>query len=1797
MQSIRLIFFTAASNISLAEGSKGEFRTFTPTLQSNLNARGRESPLRKTSRVKDTDEADISRAIRRIENTVSESIYKKTGSTLSLELSSSVSSCKKTSSHRKLGPSKMATPAISDFSCAVNDSDEFPRSQNEEAPADKVANFVSDEAERIPDNDESAFRLEKPDSNNNENECGEHPDSPVVNGDVHAENHDNSLTEEKQNSDTGSAAITKKETGKKDTKEQKTKVALKKEDEAKGPKAPKANTGLKSATSAKTTSKGSSATVGLKKSTAKNQKVAAPTTAKLASAKATTATSKVSSTKTTTATTAKPPSAKPASAKSDKSAAERKPGPVSKSATKASDSKPAGSKVSASKATVAPASKASASKPTDKKPTPVASNPKPMGKKQAAPKSMTTSASVKDAHGKVAATKVTTTKAISTKSDLKGKQFADVEKPGGDSVDGAALSTKGKVNGENKSSKTKPTNDPAKETKAPLSAKAKTNAVDKAKKPAATSTVKKATSEKVTSKASPAVSKAETAKSNAAPKKVAGDPKSKKAASASASKPSSAPPKSKEVASKSVTPSKPSSASAKAPVSSKSTKPSGKQASAPSSASSARKAPSATKSSKPGTKVAASSTSGFSAASKNSAATKVKGVAVGGTQKAMHASTKAAPATGKKDVKKAKTTNGKASESGKKDTKKPSKASDPEKTEKAGNAPEDKPVSSESNTVEGKGKLIIEAVLPSSATYFEASASDHAEPISIKNSNEAVIIDSVHSEDASSVEPGSESITLADSVYQNVDEDCPKLDPHEVVTDKASNHDEDDKEKEADVSVSPEAARGGSDEPTDADICVASQNKSIRSATFDVECIAADKEEQQNADSSCLEMERSAPDQEDIEEKDSEFAKFDESKLISLEEITAKCDDDDIREGAVAPTPPETPVPDNVLTETSNVTADSNENAGYDTNMTQVASPMVDETGQAVAEEGLASKAFDQEECSMGESGQILTGQRAPSTEEPIAVDPQTEDTHMEERQPETDQGESSEENRVKEGGEGITASLHVGRSEEEDHENDWQGIHSEGFNVESKASGHEVDVNAEKVSEGTETINDYAENIEDTAGEMAEIRNDAETMNIHADMADASAQISDEYSENIGTIAPNVIESDEKPAAHAYLSDGAEAGDAHAEVTDSSADMVNDYPENIETSTEKVVESDEKTTEYADLSDGADTGDARDEITDSSMEIIDDYTENIEINAGDLVESIDEPTEVAGMNDDDTEPGDVHAEIAVGSAEIIDDFAENFEASAEHLVDDETTEYADVNDNDEADEVHAEMANSSAEVIGDCTDSFETYGEDLVENDVKTTEVPDMSDDDTEEFDAHAEITDSSAEIIGDYTEDIEVGAEKVVESEEKENEYFVELDGDEGMSGQDAIQREEEALLTCDYGGEKEDIGISVDTASLQENVSPLGEKMSQQEGNDELAYNIGGKGTEELLRRELAEGVCPDAAFSHELVKEEGTSQGISEFKDNDADSEYSEEKVALPGAQDEEKVDSSVDVGDISMEMAQSCEKVLDDGSLDSRSNVVQGGFWHDTEPLASDPLVCTEEEIALHAEQKETEGFVGTDYVVVNADQSETPEAEIGLQEHLNEGDPPPSAETQGTRTDEFEHSRGDALGRVLNPLDLERHGPDSFFTEEPFTPISDLPEGLRSPLNKDSFDHCTSGEEENNQRATGSDGEGAEFDAEVLERAKESIRVARSLDDSCDNETQEMTTPVDSRAGDDLEVKSAGMFDESFGKDAQDCATSADVAVVPQVISSPCISSDEEEEQDAELGEDASDDRAGNEND
>ena len=892
------LLHTAASTNSLAEGKKDEYLPFTPPLQAGLISRGRESPLRKTSRVKDTDEADITRAIRRIENTVSENIQKKTNSNSALDLAASVNNCKNCSSNRKLVPSKMATSEFADFSSNVNENGEYYRLVKDAAESQRSDSQVMDK------------KLE----------VGE---TPILNGDLD--------TEQKHPVDDGEASgtvndcmhvvITKKESEEEKAGEKKSQGPRKVQADAKEIKSP-----------SKSAAASAARPTGNSKTSSKVDRKAP--------------TSKKTTTKSATTTTAKPP---------PKSVKEKKSG----GAAKTLPAKPIFKVSTATGSTVLESKSISTKAGVSKSAT---AGSKSAGMKSEVTKPATSGA--KQSPGKAApkTSAAATAKTASVKTDPKskkeeGKKVANGKKsPSDDATDGAVVSTKAKVNGVSKVTAQNKSKTDAQTPKASASAKSATSARTKPPKAngKATSVVDK-TKEKtsVTDKApAKTVNKADQSKPASTVKPLATDSRSKKPTTPSTAKAPSAAAKVNEASRKPAATSKPSSAPSKGPTAAKSSKQPSKPASAPSSTTATKSTTAASKSAKPTAKVAPSTIG-----DKKPTATKAKSTHAGYKDKVATSSSKAPAAKSGKESKTSKPASAKSTKVEKKDNKKAPKAIADKNKKDIG----EKHVSKETVVVEQKDKINIDSALVAPVDNVEIYNKGTSEPI--KASTEAVVVQST--ERAQNDETEATEVITADYAQLQSEGEPSKL-GSQIGDSEMEQRDE-----------SPLLIAGGNDfsngllaqgndeiQPSSEQFVTQPEVK-IKSVEEELSCKEVEEAAEEEVVDEVLSSPTSTEDKADIEgsisnpsklnikdaysigedeslqfmeddkqkvtceedeelvakgeseERDAESTMFDESKLISLEEITARCDEDDIREGAVAPTPPETPVPDNASAEAS----------------------------------------------------------------------------------------------------------------------------------------------------------------------------------------------------------------------------------------------------------------------------------------------------------------------------------------------------------------------------------------------------------------------------------------------------------------------------------------------------------------------------------------------------------------------------------------------------------------------------------------------------------------------------------------------------------------------------------------------------------------------------------------------------------------------------------------------------------------------------------------------------------------
>ena len=1657
MHNIRLILSTAASNNSLAEGNKGEFRTFTPPLQPSFITRGRESPLRKTSRVRDADEADIARAIRRIENTVSENIQKKTGSTSTLEVTASINSCKSCSNNRKIGSSKMATSEVKDFTSAVTVNDDFERLKN---------NLVFDQNVEIDgglDNmvtTEGAIISESSDKNNNTgNESGTQNEVPLLNGDINKEETVTNLIEDENSVCISENAMnvvvtTKNDAGKQVSKENKAKKVEKKQTDVKATKTQaKSGGSVKSATSTKTTSKGSG-----------SDKKAAPTNKK-PSAKPFTAATKSTTTTTPKATTAATP--KPSSAKSDKSVAEKKSGTLKDSKAKPAASKPI-FKVSTSKTT-----SVSLPKSTPKKAgTAAGSKDKVAGTKASTSKSATTPSSAIQTSAKPVSAKSAATKASSAKSDVKDKEKADSKKQNGeDTPDGAVLSTKGSVNGELKTSAQKKAKTPTPTAKAPAAAKkvaptktqpSKPNdkaGVDKTK--AKPTTAKTDAASKVSAKATPA-NKADKSKSDSAVKKAATDSKSKPTTPAANKGSAAATAKSNEAAKKPVSTPKPSSAPAKAPSSARSSKPSTKPSSAPSSAAATKSASAASKPAKPAAKQAAKAktTTTTTSGDKKSAVSKTKTLPSEDKKKAAATSAKALPAKGSKDVKSTKTASEKSAKVDKKDSSKASKVAT-EKKKGPGEDSGEKPVSAQPN-VEQKEKLTIEAVIPSSAANVEAVPNDVLEPIAIKNSNEAVIIDSSHAEDVltspvddacrkeddelrdsrlEEVVPCEEVSEISSESLEKKQDELDQSDvnvENQIFEKEVSSKMEDLQNIETQESAENQERMFERNEQNDTKVNeeggIGSPFKSSRSETFDLNEDERHQEIQSSEDQPCSKPD-AGPTSDNIEEY-SESAKFNESNLESMDEIAAKCDEDDIREGAVAPTPPETPVPDNATAEAASALELSTE-GDYMPGITPAVTPMVEQPSQVLIETDLV-ETKDETVPQLDEITSALAGYEVILREDSTVEEGQKEDEDVEEEMKvqEIETSHSLEETL---------------KAEEED----------------SKAAGHEVNLQYQV----DETVcTDVIANVEENEPV---------------------------YTEKCDEFSP--FDTDERA------------------------------PESEKEHTEE----------------------EQKEVTE--QQVAAQFEDEAQEQQG-TVENLENIESTADLPPEDT---DENRQASLDAFESEDAFSDQF------------TEI-----------------NTSTDQVADYQAEVERANVDMFKDNerLKGTEMSE----DIEGFKVNEAPKDTDIPSDSEFLKDSEVlESNEMYESAERSTDMFstpasevTEAPTDLGIEGDFETDR---GFEVSEFAGEETPSPLSSGFTHVGEheigyadgNYSPSG----QDERTEQMPYEIGSRGTEELMQRESCEeenfndieSETDEADVGDKMVQPPAEADyEVIEAEDFKAEAEQQKN--------DDDVLGHAIGANDVNIEVAGSHES--DTGS----STVVYDFNTHDTELYDGEPapsqLNGSEELGTLTNEQRYGGSDVTEDDSIINADgaQNEILNPEIGLQENVREVDITPDSRgyAEEAERDEMSDNRDDAATENVRSLDLKNPVTDASVTDEQFTPISDLPDDGRSPLSKESFSHFASGGEEEGHYEGRSDGE-EEFDSEVLERAKESIRVARSLDDSCEEEK-----PKCERQDEETEAGERSSGDVFVNDVKGDVSTT----VVPQVIASPCMSSDNEDSEDEEIEKD-----------
>ena len=1580
------LLHTAASSNSLVEGKKEDFRAFTPPLQSSLVSRGRDSPLRKISRVKDPDEADIARAIRRIENTVSESIQRKTSSALELATSDSGNSC---ANSRKLGQRKMAMPEIEDFSSNVHENGGFQRQENDGGIASQE--IIASKSESLDEDNKKCI----------ENEV------PVVNGDLDKELHAKHLMNDVENfaisENCINVVVTKKETGHQIAGEKKSQGTGKKQNDSKGTKPQsKSDSSVKSTT---TTTKTQSKV---------DKKVASATKKPVA--------------KSTTTPTTKP---------LPKHVTEKKTG----TAGKASATKPI-FKVSTSTSSTMSELR---SVPSKAKPAPT--GPKSAGTKPAVAKTTATTANGKHPPGKSkvsAAAKQTSAKS-EEKNKKEAKKESDAKKAENeDSTDGAVLSTKGKVNGGTKvaaqsksksGAQTPKVSAPAKSgtaapAKSATSAKAKStkasdkigslNGVDKSKEKASgVSTAKTVSNDKVSSKTTPA-NKAE--HSDSTMKQSAANGRSKKATTSNATKVSSSSAKGSESGKKPAAPSKPASAPPKTPSAAKSTKPPVKQSSSP-----PKSAPAASKAAKPAAKPSPSATASSVGKKPTAPKPKASRAALDRAEKVTHS--KAAAAKSNKEVKTSKTPSDKSTKVEKKDNKKALKASADKKKEPKKDTGE-MSVSKDTVIVEHKEKGTVDVVLPASENLVEESTRSLSEADAIKSPSEAVIVESVNAEHDLSAKTESRELTSTEEVLLDTDSEPSRLDSQiadiglqqrndspntegikissEVSEAKVDEIESETESRLEQFDIQPEVEEQsvevdsredkGVGEQMEVSDDLSSQNiaeqrpsqieakvmkeEEGRASPYEINNSDIGEDERQEGmedgrERISCEEEDDYTTKDDIEEQDRESAMFDESKLISLEEITAKCDEDDIREGAVAPTPPETPVPDNASAETS-AALDLKVEMEYQSDMASDVSSVVEQIPSeiSVMVSEMDDDSYNAKSVEMHQTNEIsaaVTEQNVVPEENPLDDVVQKDDTGSEkpDELQEIETAYSGKE--VSDAGNEVVATNRLDDDEEycirEDDNNVEDIVQIEPSDIENAGeySGHVIDLSMDT----QDTLHDHKHD----------------------------------------TFKDDTIESNESAALSRVIYEGATDSGEPLEIQDFNADQNNEV-------------------------------DSMSNVIEAASDI---KAENVTMD-----KDLSEDTEMAG-----------ESEILLGK---------------ENLADNELLERTEKPEDIEASNGYevAKIIDASQEV------------------DLISTQAPGL-------------ICDSEKELVDD----------NVFESKEDES-------------------------------------------------------------------YYIGSKGTEELMQRESVEEENVGAAI-HEADEPERAEVAVAVKVQMEPEDEEKEGENLEEDKDEFENESYGISVNEVTIDVNQGYDQEVGTSQDGHECSMPEGSVYDAV--LVNSQMAEIEDMGAIIGEQGYSDNYtVGGDVMVTaDAGQNEILNPDIGLQENGSEGEKTPNPEED---EDEETRSSGedeDIRDVTLKPLDLKEQISDSAIAEDQFTPISDLPDDMRSPLAKDSFGHFVSGGDEEIEYQDGeSDGEGDEFVSEAIEHAKESVRVAKSLDDSCEDEevkSQTFGSEIAQRFDDNFEA-------DDLGFASKDEVSSYQAPVAAQIISSPYISSDGESFEEKEIFED-----------
>ena len=1695
----------------LDESCKGEFRAFTPPLLPNFLARGRESPLRKTSRVIDTDDADIARAIRRIESTVSKNINKNTGSAVPLETTTSVENLKNSSTDHRGGSDNMATHENEDFAPVIIRTKDVEISSNTES---EEAIFQSDFTGQIEDFGKDIEHISEcvdEDDNNNKNHQSNTSESiPLVNGDVNQEETEEEhlqqgvvegavevvvIRKESASEESKKESSTKK--SKIETKSGKEKISATKVNNVDKKTAPKSAP----AKSSKTNSDKKVATSKAGNTRSTSAKTSASNTTEKASKEAS-GKSSVAATKQTSKSVATAVKSAPAKAASSKAAATKQmPSKASTANAKESSKKAAGVKVATSK--------------TEAKPAKAKESPK--------------KAAGSDSTDGAATSLKSTAKASSKDKEMKGGSTAT--KPA------------------EKSTKVKPTSASKKPTAVGAKGKASGRETESlpnksTSKPAAPST----------SGGASAKSTIESKKSASADAKLSAKAASKK--TVEASKPSSAPAKPKKTEKPSKPAEKPNSAPPRTASSTKSapvakatpvakTTPAAKAPSA-AKAASTTKAPSAAKTTlatKSSTSAKATPTSTKTASTPKAASTKgpqaaekpAKGAGKPGTSTSKAALSKTAPAAlnlDKKASAKAKpaqiTEKKKAPPS--KTAPKTSKASDkstkvsdskPSKTDKIKNDNK-KPVESiKTKTDKNDKKASIEDTVapcadvstPTLVTDVNMDTGITSESqISVPEEQESLIKNNVFEPSiltqvtadiqTSDFEIGAQNIDSKNDEQEevnyfeevaNVSENLP-IEPGLTSTEAQLEKSESavlDALSEANEQRVDDSIAHGGDYAEEETLSSETPTGHLRTETFDIEV-----EEKEEAKETVNEEEVGADEmstKEDADSRDQESEKFDESKLISLEEISAKYNEEDVREGAVAPTPPETPLPDNVTSETpvASTLSALELQSEYYPGSTPAATPMegYPKDFHAEAEVEQEVKEIEQEETSM-----IRDVESSENKEEAACFKEQLniEGNVLEESQGVEKHASASMEETSKAGFEEVAANEESQMDEEIKN-----AMLTEALSAEREEN--------------------LANKLESPVVEDSENTLMAETLkaSFEEDIANAMEENLQSRSE-AGKGAAESLEGNDEAKSKGELS----MDDCNREDQESERE--------IETREPGVIDM-PLSSNMLDFQNDSNVYDAENADYDSSQQ-----NDQMILN---------QPVDLhSDRYNSDPFSHDIRTEFDQSS--ITDPSLLSESQSYKLLIENEST----LGKSDPTGQ--SESEEFSEQNFGGDNESEEANDNKFENELAKVPFEPETINEnkDLDELTATGE-TELITGLQSTDLHSIEKGyQEEIRDSENEQESDLVNTQLLEANLQQDA------AVLGIESKTPK-DSELLEDVTSLDpESVPEIAEGDS---GFGQYSFKVDSKGTEELMQRESVEkqNYGSDASMEDSLVVADRQTQ---EEEVVAAEEEYDVE--SCPPRRDlseSESEDENEDINNAEMDLSLD-KPLINEGGKQNSSNDFKEKEFIDIPPSPENSKYFSEIGDTEGAE-KELEESLGRQEESVNqtsADEPVTPE---------NEPRGFPDALTEGK----------DRVHESVKPLEFDA---TAVSMDDAFTPLSDLPEDAASPLVHDTFDNYPETVEKESDVVdpdvddTLSD-DGEEFESDIVKRAKESVRIAKSLDDSCEEET----TGVNFQQFEDNEPFE--MFKDEKDEQTQDTSIQGDRPssnVVPQVISSPCASESED---------------------